>query len=82
MRLRFFLLATIIALLQINLFAEHVSPEKASQVGMNFMKQRHTYLDARGVNLKMYKSIELTQITNRSVENQHFYVFNLNDNQG
>jgi hypothetical protein len=82
MRLRFFLLATIIAFLQINLFAEHVSPEKASQVGMNFMKQRHTYLDARGVNLKMYKSIELTQVTNRSVENQHFYVFNLNDNQG
>lgn len=82
MKLRSLLLATIIAFLQINLFAEHVSPDKASQVGMNFMKQRHTYLDARGVNLKMYKSIELTQITNRNVENQHFYVFNLNENQG
>jgi len=72
----------IVAFLQINLFAEHVSPEKASQVGMNFMKQKFTYITTRGEALKMFKSIELTQVTNRSVGNQHFYVFNLNDNQG
>ena len=82
MKLKFLLLATIIAFLQINLFAEHVSAEKASQVGLNFMQQKHTVITSRGNLLKMYKSIELTQITNRSVDNQHFYVFNLNDNQG
>ena len=70
------------AFLQTQLFAEHVSADKASRVGMNFMKQRHTYITTRGEALKMYKSVELTQVTNRSVENQHFYVFNLNDNQG
>ena len=82
MKLRFLLLATIIAFLQINLFAEHVSADKASQVGKNFMAQKHTYITMRGETLKMYKSIELTQVTNRSVDNQHFYVFNLNNNQG
>ena len=66
---RFLLLATIIAFLQIGLFAEHVSVDKACQVGKNFM--------SKGKN-----SVELTQIISRSVENQHFYVFNLNDNQG
>ena len=30
----------------------------------------------------MYKSVELTPVTTRSVDNQHFYVFNLNDDQG
>ena len=82
MKHRFLLLLTMVAFLQTNLFAEHVSAEKASQVGMNFMKQKHTYITTRGETLKMYKSVELTQVTNRSVSNQHFYVFNLNDNQG
>jgi hypothetical protein len=68
--------------MQINLFAEHVSVDKASQVGMNFMKQKYTYLSTRGEALKMYKSVELTPVTTRSVDNQHFYVFNLNDDQG
>lgn len=82
MRLRFLLLATIIAFLQINLFAEHVSVETASKVGKSFMAQKHTYINTRDESLKMYKSIELTQVSNRSVDNQHFYVFNLNDDQG
>ncbi len=82
MKHRFLLLLTIVAFLQTNLFAEHVSAEKASQVGLNFMKQKHTYITTRGEALRMYKSVELTQVTNRSVANQHFYVFNLNDNQG
>ncbi len=82
MKHRLLLLSMIITVLQINLFAEHVSADKASQVGMNFMKQKYTYLTTRGEALKMYKSIELNQVTNRSVGNQHFYVFNLNDNQG
>ena len=82
MKHRLLLLSTIVAFLQINLFAEHVSADKASQVGMNFMKQKFTFSTTRGEALKMYKSIELTQVTNRSVDNQHFYVFNLNDNQG
>ena len=73
---------TIVTFLNSNLFAEHVSADKASQVGMNFMKQKYTYITTRGEALKMYKSIELTQVVNRSVDNQHFYVFNLNDNQG
>ena len=66
---RFLLLATIIGFLQINVFAEHVSAEKARQVGRNFM-------------MKYKTSVELTPIINKSVENQHFYIFNLNDNQG
>ena len=82
MKYRFLLLSAFVISLQINLFAGHVSPDKARQVGMNFMKQRHTYITTRGETLKMYKSFELTQVTNRSVDNQHFYVFNLNDNQG
>ena len=82
MKHRILLLLTIVASLQINLFAEHVSADKASQVGMNFMKQKYTYSTAKGEALKMYKLIELTQVTNRSVDNQHFYVFNLNDDQG
>ncbi len=82
MKLKLLLLTAMIAFLQIPLFAEHVSADKASQVGMNFMKQKHTYITMRGEPLKMYKSVELTQVTNRSVDNQHFYVFNLNDNQG
>ena len=82
MKHRFLLLLTIVAFLQINLFAEHVSADKASQVGMNFMKQKYTYLSTRGEALKMYKSVELTQVVNRSVDNPHFYVFNLNDDQG
>ena len=82
MKHRLLLLSTIVAFLQINLFAEHVSADKASQVGMNFMKQKYTFSTTRGETLKIFKSIELTQVTNRSVDNQHFYVFNLNDNQG
>ena len=82
MKHRFLLLSMIMAVLQINLFAGHVTADKASQVGMNFMKQKYTYLTTRGEALKMYKSVELTQVANRSVANQHFYVFNLNDNQG
>ena len=82
MKLRFLLLATLFAFLQINLYAEHVSVETARQVGKNFMAQKHIYINMRGEALKMYKSIELTQVTNRSVDNQHFYVFNLNDDQG
>ena len=82
MKHRLLLLLTIVAFMQTNLFAEHVSAEKASRVGMNFMKQKYTYITTRGEALKMYKSVELTQVTNRSVSNQHFYVFNLNDNQG
>ena len=82
MKHRLLLLSMIMAVLQINLFAEHVSTNKAKQVGMNFMKQKYTYLTTRGETLKMYKSVELTQVANRSVANQHFYVFNLNDNQG
>ena len=66
---RFLLLAAIIGFLQINVFAGHVSADKARQVAKNFMMKNKT-------------SVELTQITDRSVENQHFYVFNLNDNQG
>ena len=82
MRFKFLLLSALIAFLQINLFAEHVSADKAMQVGKNFMAQKHTYITSRGNNLKMYKSIELTQVSNRSIYNQHFYVFNLNDDQG
>ena len=82
MKHRILLLAMIVTFLHVNLFAEHVSADKASQVGMNFMKQRYTYNTTRGESLKLYKSVELTQVTNRSIENQHFYVFNLNDNQG
>ena len=82
MKLKFLLLATLFALLQINLYAEHVSVKTASKVGKNFMAQKHTYITMRGESMKMYKTIELTQVSNRSVDNQHFYVFNLNDNQG
>ncbi len=82
MRHRFILLAMVFALSQTTLFAEHVSVEKARQVGTNFMKQKYTYLTTRGEALKMYKSVELTQVAHRGVENQHFYVFNLNDGQG
>lgn len=82
MKLKLLLLTTMIAFLQIPLFAEHVSADKASLIGMNFMKQKYTYITMRGELLKMYKPVELTQVTNRSVDNQHFYVFNLNDNQG
>ena len=82
MKHNFLLLATLFSFLQIQLFAEHVSADKASQVGMNFMKQKYSYITTRGEALKMYKSVELTQVTNRSVDNQHFYAFNLNDNQG
>ncbi|MBP5643556.1 MAG: thiol protease/hemagglutinin PrtT [Bacteroidales bacterium] len=82
MKYRFLLLATIVAFLQINLFAEHVSAEKASRVAKNFMEQKHTFLSSRGECLKMYKSIKMTEIAEKSVDNQHFYVFNLNDNQG
>jgi len=82
MKHRFLLISMIAVCLQLNLFAEHVSVDKASQVGMNFMKQKYTYLSTRGEALKMYKSVELTQVTTRSVDNQHFYVFNLNDDQG
>ena len=53
MKHRFLLLATIVAFLQINLFAEHVSAYKASQVGMNFMKQKYTYSTTRGEAHKM-----------------------------
>lgn len=66
---RFLLLAMIIAFLQIGLFAEHVNADKARRVGNNFM-------------MKNKSSVELTQITSKSVDNQHFYIFNLNDNQG
>lgn len=79
---RFLLLAMIIAFLQVNLFAEHVSAEKASRVAKNFMEQRHTFLSSRGECLKMYKPMKLSMITDKRVENQHFYVFNLNDDQG
>ena len=79
---RFLLLATIIAFLQVNLFAEHVSAEKASRVAKNFMEQKHTLVSARGMYLKMYKPIKLTEVTDKRVANQHFYVFNLNDDQG
>ena len=79
---RFLLLATIIAFLQINLFAEHVSAEKARRVAKNFMEQRHTIVSSRGECLKMYKPIKLTEVTDKRVANQHFYVFNLNDDQG
>ena len=82
MKLKNLLLTATIAFLQINLFAAHVSVDKARQVGTNFMKQKHTYSTTRGETLMMYKTIELTQVSNRSVENQHFYVFNLNDDQG
>lgn len=82
MKLKLLLLTAMIAFLQIPLFAEHVSADKASQVGMNFMKQKYTFITTRGEAVKMYKSVELTQVTRRSVDNQHFYVFNLNDNQG
>ena len=82
MKHKFLLLATMFSFLQIQLFAEHVSANKASLVGMNFMKQKYSYITTRGEALKMYKSIKLTQVTNRSVDNQHFYIFNLNDNQG
>ena len=82
MKPKILLLATMFAFLQIQLFAEHVSADKASRVGMNFMKQKYSYINTRGEALKMYKSIELTQITSRTVGNQHFYAFNLNDNQG
>ena len=66
---RFLLLAAITVLLQITVSAEHVSADKARQVGKNFMMKNKT-------------AVEMTQITDKSVENQHFYVFNLNDNQG
>lgn len=82
MKHKFLLLATLFSFLQIQLYAEHVSADKASQVGMNFMKQKYSYISTRGEALKMYKSVELTQVTNRSFDNQHFYAFNLNDNQG
>ena len=82
MKHKFLLLATLFSFLQIQLYAEHVSADKASQVGMNFMKQKYSYITTRGEALKMYKSVELTQVTNRSFDNQHFYAFNLNDNQG
>ena len=48
MKHRFLLISVIVACMQINLFAEHVSVDKASQVGMNFMKQKYTYLSTRG----------------------------------
>lgn len=82
MKLKLLLLVTMVTILQLHLFAEHVSADKASQVGMNFMKQKYTFITTRGEAVKMYKSVELTQVTRRSVDNQHFYVFNLNDNQG
>ncbi|MBO4568002.1 MAG: thiol protease/hemagglutinin PrtT [Bacteroidales bacterium] len=66
---RFLLLAAITVLLQITVSAEHVSADKALQVGKNFMMKDKT-------------AVEMTQITDKSVENQHFYVFNLNDKQG
>ena len=82
MRLKYLLLAALIAFLQINLFAEHVSADKARQVGKSFMAQQHSTLTSKGTVLKMYKSLELTENTSKCVDNQHFYVFNLNDNQG
>lgn len=82
MRTRLLLLSVLIAFLQINLFAEHVNVDKAMKVGKSFMAQKNTYITTRGEALKMYKSIELTQVANRSVDNQHFYVFNLNNDQG
>ena len=82
MKLKLLLLVTMVTILQLHLFAEHVSADKASQVGMNFMKQKYTFITTRGEAVKMYKSVELTQVTRRSVDNQHFYIFNLNDNQG
>jgi len=66
---RFLLLVAITVLLQITALAEHISADKARQVGKNFMMKNKT-------------TVELTQITDRSVENQHFYIFNLNDGQG
>ena len=82
MKLKLLLLVTMVTILQLHLFAEHVSADKASQVGMNFMNQKYTFITTRGEAVKMYKSVELTQVTRRSVDNQHFYIFNLNDNQG
>ena len=82
MKLKLLLLVTMVTIMQLHLFAEHVSADKASQVGMNFMKQKYTFITTRGEAVKMYKSVELTQVSRRSVDNQHFYVFNLNDNQG
>ncbi len=82
MKLKLLLLVTMVTIMQLHLFAEHVSADKASQVGMNFMKQKYTFITTRGEAVKMYKSVELTQVTRRSVDNQHFYIFNLNDNQG
>ena len=82
MKLKLLLLVTMVTIMQLHLFAEHVNADKASQVGMNFMKQKYTFITTRGEAVKMYKSVELTQVSRRSVDNQHFYVFNLNDNQG
>lgn len=82
MKLRYLLLAILFAFLQISLYAEHVTVETASKVGKNFMTQKHTYLTTRGESLMMYKSIELTQASNRTVDNQRFYIFNLNDDLG
>ena len=75
-------LLSLLIILSINskIFAEKVSVEKAKLVAMNFMKQKHTYQTNDRKTLRMYKSLELTDISTRSFDN--FYIFNLNDNQG
>lgn len=75
-------LLSLLIILSINseIFAEKVSVEKAKQVATNFMKQKHTYHTKDRKTLRMYKSLELTNISTRSFDN--FYIFNLNDNQG
>ncbi|MDO5341473.1 MAG: thiol protease/hemagglutinin PrtT [Bacteroidia bacterium] len=81
--IRLLLLALLVTSMQSNLSAEHVTAEKASQVAKNFIIQKKTFTTSKGKNLKLFKNIELKQVdTERFSENNHFYMFNLNDNQG
>lgn len=76
------LTSLLLLFISINLHAEHVPLEKAMKVATNFMAQKHTYVTKSGKELRMYKSLELTNISTRSLNLDNFYIFNLNDNQG
>lgn len=66
----------------IDIQAEPVSVDKAMKVAANFMMQKHTYITKDGKELKMLKSVRLTNVATRSLNYDSFYIFNLNDNKG
>lgn len=80
--LKLLLTSLLLLFISINLHAEYVPIEKATKVATNFMAQKHTYVTKSGKVLRMYKSLELINISTKSLNFDNFYIFNLNDNQG